>query len=230
MQAATINRHVNPLTKTHKYYSIEARGPMLDRVFDIRYRSYYSGNYIDAKDSMRFMDEYDPMPGSKSFLTYAAGKLIGSIRSCVYKPNVFVRIPIFDVFEREISESVGKEHTLVEANKFVVAPEYQKKGGLRARFSIYRNIADTVIKENASALVAGVREEHIKFYKALHFKPVTDARSYPHLNFKTVLMACRDVNSFCDLIYSKTEQADPSYTSNMSKASPDDTLFSHSNY
>ena len=201
------------------YQSLEARGPMLDRVYSMRYRSYSAQDYIDKCSTEKFMDEYDAMPNCKSFLLYSGKKAIGSIRSCLYTPESKLNIPVMDVFPEELGKEVGYDKIMIEANKFVVDPEFQKKGGVKARYSIYSNIADQLIDERADVLVAGIRTEHLAFYKKLFFKPASDIREYPHLKFKTLLVVCEDVDKFCEKIYSK---------SGMSRVS-NDALLSYSN-
>ncbi|MFL0802236.1 MAG: hypothetical protein K6L81_00840 [Agarilytica sp.] len=174
----------------------------------MRYRSYSEEEYIDKCSSEKFMDEYDPMPNCTSYLTYCGKKTIGSIRSCVFDPIEKLSIPVMDVFDEEIRTNVGYEHTMIEANKFVVDPSFQKQGGVRARFSIYKNIADEIVDRNAKYLVAAIRTEHIKFYKMLNFEQASDIKSYPHLNFQTLFVVCENVDGFCDKIYSKTVRKD----------------------
>ncbi len=186
------------------YHNVVARGPMLDRVYSMRYRSYSEEGYIDRCPSRKFMDEYDATPNCTSFLTYYGKKTIGSIRSCLYTPWDKLQIPVMDVFEEELAQTVGYNNVMIEANKFVVDPSFQNQGGVRARFSIYKNIADEIVENRAKYLVAGIRTEHIKFYKMLKFQPASDIKSYPHLKFKTLLVVCEDVDAFCDRIYSKT--------------------------
>jgi hypothetical protein len=66
-------------SSTSDYYSIVAKGPMLDRVYSMRYRSYSADNYIEKNSSHKFIDEYDAKPNSTCFLTYCGKKLIGSL-------------------------------------------------------------------------------------------------------------------------------------------------------
>ena len=186
------------------YSSIKAYGPLLDHVFSIRYESYSAEDYIEKNPAKRFMDEFDGTPNCDSFLVFFKKKLIGSIRSCVYYPGEEHRIPVMDVFERELNENVGMDQTVVEANKFVVHPDFQRQGGVKARFTIYRNIIESAIREKARCIVVAVRPAHVKFYRMFHMQPVSDAKSYPHLNFQTVLMACHDIDAARDFIWSKT--------------------------
>lgn len=193
-----------PLTEAPTYQSIKAHGPLLDYVFSLRYESYSAEDYIEKNSTRRFMDEFDAAPNCNSFLVYFKKKLIGSIRSCTYHPEKQDRIPVMDVFERELRENVGLDKIMVEANKFVVHPDFQRQGGVTARFSIYRNVIESAIREKAHCLVVAVRPAHVKFYRMFHMQPVSDAKSYPHLNFQTVLMACHDIEATRDFIWSKT--------------------------
>ncbi|VUD56541.1 hypothetical protein TDB9533_02197 [Thalassocella blandensis] len=192
---------------SNPYYSLEAKGPLIDRVYSMRYRSYSADDYISKCETKKFMDEYDPMPNCTSYLTYFEKKAIGSIRSCIFDPKCEInRVPVMDVFESELGDIVGYDKTFIEANKFVIDPSFQRKGGVKARFSIYKNIADSILENNAKYLVAGIRPEHIKFYRMLNFKPMSDVKSYPHLKFLTLLVVCEDVMGFVDRIYSKTNK------------------------
>ena len=193
--------HHNP------YYSLEAKGPLLDRVYSMRYRSYSADDYIDKCDTKKFMDEYDPRPNCTSYLTYHEKKAIGSIRSCIFDPKCEInRVPVMDVFEKELGDIVGYDKTFIEVNKFVIDPSFQRKGGVKARFCLFKNIIDSLYENNAKCLVAGIRPEHIKFYKLLNFNPVSDVKSYPHLKFKTLLVVCEDIHNLADKIYSKANK------------------------
>lgn len=195
------------LTNWSDYYSIEARGPLLDKVYSMRYRSYGRENYIDENVSEKFMDEFDAMPNCTSYLMYSEKKAVASIRSCVFTPEKEHVIPVMDIFSNEIGEGVGFDNPIIEANKFVVDPNFQKRGGIQARFSLFKNIADAIQRENAGCLLAAVRPAHVKFYKMLYFKPMSEVKSYPHLKFKTLLLACTDVEKFCDLVYTKSQSS-----------------------
>ena len=188
-----------------EYYSTVARGSMLDTVYSMRYASYSAENYIEKNSSRKFMDEYDSMPNCTSYLTYFGKKAIGSIRSCIYKPEEQLSIPVINVFEEELKNSVSFDNVIIEANKFVIDLSFQKHGGVKARLSIFRNIANSLLENKAKYLVAGVRSAHIKFHKSLYFEPASEIKVYPHLKFKTVLVICKNVSAFCEKIYSKME-------------------------
>ncbi|MCG8416537.1 MAG: hypothetical protein MJE77_01180 [Proteobacteria bacterium] len=166
----------------------------------MRYLSYSADDYIEKNDAKIFRDEFDLKPNCQSYLTYYEGTAIGSIRSCTYQPGKEYDIPVFDVFINEIKDSIGLADTIIEANKFVVDPAFRKRGGAQARFSIYKNITDSIDDNDAKYLVAGVRAEHVKFYRLLNFEQASEERAYPHVNFKTVLMICKDVQAFKNFI------------------------------
>jgi len=210
MQLRPIEKQTSAGRNPRHYYSHAAIGPMLDRVYSIRYRSYSSEDYIDKNKSEKFMDEYDPMPNCTSYLTYPGSikKAIGSIRSCVYTPEDAFRIPVMDVYAKEFESVIGYESVVIEANKFVIDPTFQNQGGVKARFSVYKNIADEIVEHRAQHLVAGIRVEHVKFYKMLNFEPISKVKSYPHLNFETVFVHCSNVDAFCEKIYRKTDYSE----------------------
>lgn len=207
-------------SKQHSdYYSVVAKGPMLDRVYTMRYRSYSGKGYIEKNSSRIFMDEYDSKLNCTSFLTYYKNKPFGSIRACVFEPSIQNTVPVMEVFGKEIGETIGYDSTFIEANKFVIDPSFQDKAGAVARMNVYENIMNSIEEHNAKYLIAGIRTEHIKFYNFMHFEVKSEERSYPHLSFKTVLVVCRDINAFRDRIYSKTrrgEIANGTLLSNMS--------------
>lgn len=189
------------------YHSARASGHMLDSVYALRYQAYSEKDYIDRNDTERFMDKYDAMTNCASFLTYNGEKLIGSIRICAYHPNKGYPIPVMESFHRELSEHIGMDKPFVEINRFVVHPEFQRKGGVRARFSIYKNALDQVVELQPAFVVAAVREEHMRFYKMLNFEPISEIKPYPGLKFKTVLMAGSDVARSGELILSKCNKS-----------------------
>lgn len=188
-----------------EYRSVPAIGPMLDRVYSLRYKSYSEGNYIPKTSSKKFMDGFDAKSNCKSFLTYYDNALIGSIRACTYVPDVGLEVPVMEVFDSEIKNSIGYDTPFVEANKFVIDPGFQSKGGVKARFNLFRNIVEEAISSEADSIVIAVRAEHIKFYKMLYFSAVSEEKSYPHLSFKTVLLVCNDMKSLKKRIWSRTE-------------------------
>lgn len=194
------NTHPNPSTT---YQSTRAYGPFLDSVYLLRYASYRAQDYIDKNVSGRFMDKYDSMTNCTSFLTYKDEKLIGSIRICAYHPNSGQTIPVMESFNKELSHHIGLDKSFVEINRFVVHPDFQRKGGVLARFSIYKNALDEIDKIGPAYVVAAVREEHVRFYKILGFEPISDVKPYPGLNFKTVLMVCVNMEKSREFVLDK---------------------------
>lgn len=189
------------------YHSVRAEGQLLDSVYALRYRAYSAQNFIKKNDSERFIDKYDAMTNSTSFLTYKGEKLIGSIRISAYHPNSDYTIPVMENFSEELSSHIGLNKPFVEINRFVVNPAFQRSGGVRARFSIYKNALDQVIQLQPAFVVAAVREEHVRFYKMLNFEPISDFKLYSGVSFKAVLMAGSDVAGAREFILSKCNKS-----------------------
>lgn len=210
---ATVQEKTFPYSPSHpitpeeiQYHSIRAYGPLMDSVFALRYKSYSADNHIEKNSSERFMDEFDGRKNCTSYLTYYGKKLIGSIRLCVYRPDDGSTIPTVQMYEEEIARNIGLDKTLIEANRFVVHPDFQRKGGIQARFSIYRNIITETDKANADCVLAAVREEHVRFYRLVNFVPISDLKTYHRCKFKTILMACFDLDRTRDFVLNQTDK------------------------
>ncbi len=184
----------NKSSRRNSYSSVAARGPMLDRVYSLRYKSYSEEGYIDKCSSKKFMDEYDSMPNCTSYLTYSDKEIIGSIRSCVYTPGSELYIPVMDVFKREMDEHVDMTKPVIETNKFVIDPRFQRRGGVKARLAMFQNIFLEALEHKAESIVIAVRPEHVKFYKIMYFSQISEAKSYPLLSFDTVLLKCESID------------------------------------
>lgn len=178
----------------NEYYSVVAEGVMLDRVYSMRYKSYSADKYIEKNSSEKFFDEYDNVPNSINFLAYHGKKAIGSMRACVYDPSKSYDVPAMDIFDKEIEENFGYDQTFVEMNKFVIDPSFQRRGGMHARFMLMGAVLDESLNRGAKAILVACRSEHVKFYQILGGKAISAEKSYPHLNFKTVLMLCTELD------------------------------------
>lgn len=176
------------------YTNQRAHGPLLDTVFRMRYESYSTEGFIPTNSSKLFFDEFDDKKNCTSYMTSYEERAIASIRSCMYTPGSDLDIPIMEVFHKELEENVGLDNTMLEINKFVIAPHFQRRGGIKARFMVYANVVNAALDQGAKYLVAAVREEHIQYNHSMFgFELASDARSYPHLKFKTALMICDNI-------------------------------------
>jgi hypothetical protein len=136
---------------------------------------------------------------------YHQNKAVGSMRTCVYDSNDKKSVPVMEVFDEEIRNTIGYDNTFVEVNKFVIDPLFQRKGGVEARMLLVGTVVEEAIRRNSSSIVLAVRPAHIRFYKMLGCNPISEAKSYPHLTFKTVLMACTDIEWSRNFIRSKVD-------------------------
>lgn len=203
-----LNTAIQPQeNQQNDYYSVIAKGPMLDRVYSMRYRSYSAEGYIAENSSLKFIDEYDNKPNSVCFLAYQKTKAIGSMRACVYDPSKENLIPVMEVFENEIRDNIGYDNILVEMNKFVIDPTFQRKGGMHARLMLMGSVLNESINRNAKAVLVAVRPEHTRFYQIFGGKVISGIKSYPHLSFKTVLMVCSDLDLAGNILRSKLRAA-----------------------
>lgn len=199
---------LNTAIQTHKnhhneYRTVVAKGPMLDRVYGMRYKSYSAENYIEENSSLKFIDEFDGKPNSTCFLLYHQNKTIGSMRICEYNPRERLPVPVMEIFDDEIRTNIGYDSTFVEINKFVIDPSFQRKGGVEARMLLVATMVEEALRRGSSSMLLAIRPAHTRFYKMLGCHQISDIKSYPHLSFKTVLMACTDIQWSRNFISSK---------------------------
>lgn len=164
----------------------------LKEVAALRYISYLDNHSIDGNAEKMFYDEFDMRRNCYSYIEYIDGIPAAAIRACVYDPSKIVKtIPAMEIFSEEIAKMAGKNQVIVESNKFVIHPRFQRKG-LRLKFELFGFIFNVALQANASYIITAVREEHAKFYEQLNFHPISGVKRYPGLNFDTVLL----VNNF----------------------------------
>ncbi len=188
---------------TFDYNTVPARGLMLDKVYSMRYKSYRDDGYIDECSSRMFIDEYDERENCTSYLLYYGSKAVASMRSCLYEPNSRLDVPVSTIYKDEIEQALPQDSSYLEVNKFVVDPRFQGRGGLKARFQLFRLMTELAQESEASSIVLAVRPEHVRFYKMFKCNPISDAKIYPHLNFKTVLLACTEIDEAQEFMNSK---------------------------
>ena len=205
MATSTVLRKQEIVSK--KYYSIEAKGPMLDKVYSLRYQSYRVKEFIDENGSGLFMDKYDELGNSRSFLTYCGGNLIGSLRCSHFNPEKAQPVPVMEIFRDEIGKHIGYDTNFIEVNRLVVHPKFQSRNSIRIRFNIFRNVVEEVDRVGAECVLIGVRPEHVRFYESIFSNMVTGkAKKYPLTNFDAVLLACYDIKSARNLILRLSEK------------------------
>ena len=189
-----------------KYTSVKAERETLDKVFSLRYRSYIAENYIKPNDTHRFFDAYDYERNCHSYLVYYDMSLMGSMRLCLYNPTENIPVPAMEIFNKELESEIGYDDSFIELNKFVIAPEFQRRGGIVARFNMFKKIGESTLAMGAKKVIIAVRPEHVRFYKHFSFSVVSDAKPYPHLTFKTVLLVCYNLEILKRFIWGKAKR------------------------
>jgi hypothetical protein len=161
----------------------------LKEVAALRYISYLDNQSIDGNAEKMFYDEFDMRRNCYSYIEYIDGIPAATIRACVYDPSKIVKtIPAMEIFSEEIAKMAGKNQVIVESNKFVIHPRFQRKG-LRLKFDLFGFIFNLALQVNATYIIGAVRKEHAKFYQQMNFRIISDAKRYPGLSFDTILMA-----------------------------------------
>ena len=173
----------------HKNNILESQ---LKEVAALRYISYLDNHSIDDNAEKMFYDEFDMRRNCYSYIEYIDGMPAAAIWACVYDPRKIVKtIPAMEIFSEEIAKMAGKDQVIVETNKFVIHPRFQRKGP-RLKFELFGFIFNLALQANATYIIGAVKKDHAKFYKQMNFRIISGAKRYPRLSFDTILM----VNNF----------------------------------
>lgn len=90
--------------------------------------AYLAADAIPAASTELFNDEFDSYENCFSYLLTKGPEVIGSIRACVFSPRFrTARIPALEVYGEEVQEKLGSGNVIVESNRFVIDPKFQKR-------------------------------------------------------------------------------------------------------
>ena len=174
----------------------------LNDVIALRYCSYRNNHSISSNAEKTFYDDFDTKRNCFSHIEYIDSVPAAAIRGCVYDPRKIARaIPAMEVFSEEIEAVVGSNQVIVESNKFVIHPKFQRKA-IRLKFELFAFIVNLASLVNATYIVTAVRENHTNFYEQMNFYPISEAKRYPGVKFKTILLVANfntSTESYLDL-------------------------------
>jgi hypothetical protein len=158
--------------------------------YAMRYQAYRACGAITPREDESFFDRYDGRPHCTTYLLFERDGPIASIRACVYS-EAFDQEPIpgLEVYRDAIEAHIGLDRTIVESNRFIFAPDYQRSV-LVPKLHLFRNIARAALDHQADFIITAVRKKHEEFYQKLCFTAISDERTYPCLKVKMILMAC----------------------------------------
>lgn len=155
---------------------------------ELRYTAYLDNNSIGENSDQIFYDQFDLRSNCHSHIEYIDNMPAAAIRACVLDPKEKTNaIPAMEIFAKEIEEVTKENDVILETNKFVIHPSFQRKG-LRLKFELFSYIFKMAYQVNANYIIVAVRRQHAKFYKCMNFFPISDVKQYPGLNFGTVLL------------------------------------------
>ena len=156
-----------------------------NEAYRIRHTAYVAQGYIASHPSGQFSDDYDREQNCPSWLLYRQGKAVGSIRICIHLGmEGWNRMPCREVFSDVIEASFPPHLRLVELSRISVAGGAADRMAILALCSSAPCVADRL---GCDAILAAFREEHFSFYAHLKFERLCPPRSYPGVNFPTIL-------------------------------------------
>jgi len=162
-------------------------GKTREIVYSLRYSAYLDAEAIEPNDSGLFEDEFDNQPNCINHLLTRNGVTVAAIRSCYVSADRQTRSLGYLNYSEEI-ERVCASNSIVESNRFVVEPEFDRLP-LEAYILLFAAILEHRNTTGARFVMTAVRPKHIGLYKRLlNFSPWSPERVYPGLKVPMVLL------------------------------------------
>ncbi len=193
-RAALLARAARPRGEA-RYTARVALDPQTRKdAYRLRYESYLAAGYIEPNESGIFQDAYDDLSNCQTLVIYDNGLPAASVRTCTLAHGSGQRSPALDTFPEEVGSLLSQQSAIgigsrgIETTRLVRSPAAENNQGLV--FLLYRMAGYIGMTAHTQILLACVRTNHAPFYKRLGYEPVTEARAYPGLSCKMLLMAC----------------------------------------
>lgn len=158
----------------------------LDAVFALRYRAYHAAGSIPTNATRRFSDAFDRQAHVVTFLVLRGGHPVASTRTLATRGDHLEKLTVHAAFGAHMTHYQASQ-VVVEANRFVIEPEHQC-----SRELLYAIMKANVLRcelEQANVFVAGIRAEHMAFYRrVLRMRVASPPACYPGLSVEMSLM------------------------------------------
>ncbi len=150
----------------------------LHAIFRLRYQNYLRKGYIPENPSRIMSDQWDRLATTIHYVAVRCGNVIGSVRLVLDSEE---GLPMERVFPDEIHQLRKEGGMLAEASALVTAHEdHKSNGNLWLRLS--RHLFAEAKKRNVDHLSIAVTQNHLDFYKRIHFDTIGPRKHYGALN------------------------------------------------
>ncbi len=157
------------------------------RAFQIRYEAYVEQGFIEPNATGLFSDSYDQNVNCPTWLLYRRDQTVGSIRTCIFLGKTgWNKIPCMEAFADVLESNFHPQSRLVELSRISVTGGAADRKAILALCSSAPCVGDHF---GCDYIVAAFRKEHFSFYSHLKFEQLCSPRSYPGVNFPTILAA-----------------------------------------
>ena len=160
---------------------------MRNIVYRLRYRAYTAAGVELQSNDGYFSDKFDDCPNCVSHVLVQNGTVIGSIRAnrCTGENE---SVGAQEAYTNEIAAAIGAGQTYVESNRFVVAPDFDKRSLVPLK-TLFRGIALHAALIDADWIITAVRARHVAFYqRILQMEQLSKPKPYPLLTGEFALM------------------------------------------
>jgi len=157
--------------------------------FRLRYASYGEKGFIAPNEEGLFYDRYDALPNCLTFAVYNREEMVGSIRACTYSSeHGWFDIPAKYGYPSAFATWMRERNIVIEWNRFVIHPRCSDLAAT-IEFALLGAVPFFASYFDSPSFMAGVRENHVKFYQRFGYERISGLERYPNTNFKATLMA-----------------------------------------
>lgn len=159
------------------------------KVFQLRYKAYLWEGAITPRPDEQLSDRFDEAPNAIVYGIFLGDALVSSLRlNIVSSESPFS--PALSAFPDALAEPVQRGLTIVDPNRFVVDPEFERSSHIPY---VTTRLGYMAAKHfNADMVTATVRAEHQAFYRRVfRLAPVCPPRPYATLIKPLSLMTCQ---------------------------------------
>jgi len=162
--------------------------------YSLRYLCYLDGGFIAPNRDKLFSDKFDRLSNTETVIIYEDDEPVASVRVCFLSLFHPTPAPVRDTFPDQLDallapcrrSAQGME--AVEITRLVRSPRFANNQGLV--FALYRLAGLLGIERDIQIILSCVRNNHVPFYRRLHYRVVAGPRSYPGLTCPMHLLAC----------------------------------------
>lgn len=162
----------------------------LEIAYHLRYRAYVNVDAISPNTEQLCTDKFDEQQNARTYLIWYEGQPVASVRSLSWSAAYqWAPTPSVQLFSAEIDQQLGLSASLLESNRYVVAPDFTGRPSLTAQMLLFRVQTLAAIADHCDHVITAVRPRHVRFYERfMNFRVISEAIEVSEVKFPIQLL------------------------------------------